>query len=67
MYFHIRVHCIFQQNDLVDRRTNLAVVVGVFSPERQPRPVNDRQDIIDLRDIPILTVLPQNNMIAQVH
>ena len=54
--------CVSQQNDFADRRTNLNVRVEVLSPPREERNVTGSQDLIDLRDIPILRVQPQ-----QVH
>ena len=54
------------QNDITDRRTPLSLVVAVASLERVPREVDGNQSIIDLRDIPLLNVLPQNNQVVEV-
>ena len=56
------VSCNYPQDDISDRRSPLSVAVTISPLERQPRKVNGSQDIIDLRDIPILNVLPQNNV-----
>ena len=40
--------------------------MNVFSIERKQRSVDGSQDIIDLRDIPLLNILPQNDLEAQV-
>ena len=61
------VSCNYPQDDISDRRSPLSVAVTISPLERQPRKVNGSQDIIDLRDIPILNVLPQNNVKQEVH
>ena len=50
----------------IDRRSPLRMVVGVASLERETRMVDGSQDIIDLRDIPLLNILPQNNSLVEV-
>ena len=50
----------------IDRRTPLSLVVGVSSLDRVPREVDGNQSIIDLRDIPLLNVFPQNNQVVEV-
>ena len=44
------------------------MTVHIYNPneDQEPRSVNGSQDIIDLRDIPILEVLPRNNMNQEV-
>ena len=57
--------CVPQQNDIENRRRdNLNLTVNIYSPteDQEPREVNGSQNIIDLREIPILEVLPRNNV-----
>jgi hypothetical protein len=53
---------VYVENDIQDRRSNLSVVVTVAPIERVPRDVNGSQDIFDLREFPLLNVLPLNDV-----
>jgi integrin alpha 8 len=53
---------IYVENGIQDRRRPLSVVVTVSPIERVPRDVNGSQDIFDLREFPLLNVVPQNDI-----
>ena len=55
------------QNNIEDRRTDLNFTVTVTEQEYPSRSVNGSQDVIDLRERPIINVLPLNNIQLQVY
>ena len=73
MYMYMYMYLLYthtctctSQNEIVDRRSNVKFTVAISALERVDRTITGNQTLTDLRDIPILNVMPAAEIEVEV-